>query len=125
MSPDPSPLSGKAVLIVEDEVFIAMALEDCLSRAGARTVDSAMTLEAAYERTARATYDVAVLDVRLQDSFCHEFARDLIAKEVPIVFHSGHADADFVKDFPGSYFCDKPSTADTVIRVVEEAIGTD
>ena len=48
---DNNPLSGVTVLVVEDDLFLAMALEDTLVGMGAVVVDVCHTLDAAMARS--------------------------------------------------------------------------
>lgn len=55
------------VLVVEDDVVLALAMEAALMDAGAKRVEICHTTEAALEALRRAKPDVLVLDVHLAD----------------------------------------------------------
>ena len=64
-------------------------------------------------------FDVAVLDVRLADGDVFPLADALIARGVPIVFHSGHADkGELEAAYPGAHALPKPSWGSEVARTV-------
>lgn len=103
------PLTGIRVLLVEDEAFIAMAIIDKLTEAGAETVEHALSLSEAKQRRKHTSIDVAILDLRLPDGNTDELAEDLVADQIPIVFHSGHAEIEMLRaKFPSAIICHKP-----------------
>ena len=115
-------LQGASVLVVEDEMIIAIALENYLTAAGAVRVDCVPTLKSARAQVEDHNHDAVILDVLLSDGMCHDFARDLLARGIPVIFHSGHAQAELTADFPTSHFCNKPSAPKPMIDTVAHAI---
>ena len=82
-------LSGKQVLIVEDEFFIADQLARSLADAGAHVVGPAPTCEQACRMLAGCRIDLAVLDVRLDDAPAYPVADLLRQRKIPFVFATG------------------------------------
>ena len=76
------------VLLVEDELFIALDVQATIEAAGFAVEGPCMTL---VERHG-AAFAAAVLDVRLADGTVFPAADKLHAAGVPLIFHSGHAD---------------------------------
>ena len=76
-------------MIVEDEALIAMVLEDDFTSAGYEVVGAFATSTEALRWLANDTPDVAVLDTTLKDGSCTELARELKARGVPFLIHSG------------------------------------
>ena len=109
------------VLLVEDELFIALDLQETIEDAGFRVVGPCATLveaEAAIERHA-ARFAAAVLDVRLADGTVFPAADRLHAAGVPLLFHSGHADdAALRQRYPSATVCPKPSAPDTLANAL-------
>ena len=62
-------LHGQTILIVEDEPFIALDMEQTLSSAGAQVI-SALHLAEAFEAAQNADISAAVLDVNLREGDC-------------------------------------------------------
>ena len=58
-------LTGRRVLVVEDEALVAMLVEDALLDAGAAVVGPAATVTEALSLLTKETPDVAVLDLNL------------------------------------------------------------
>lgn len=85
-------LSGRRILLVEDEVFIAFDLRQALEAVGAE-VTYARTLSHAMTAAADTVFDAAVLDVTLGPrETCAPVAQLLRDKRTPFVLHSGDLD---------------------------------
>jgi len=87
-------LQGKRVLVVEDEVLLAMMLEDVFSDAGAHVVGPAATVEQAIALIASEAIDVALLDVWLRDKRSDLVAETLRQRGVPYVLATGYSNPD-------------------------------
>jgi Response regulator containing CheY-like receiver, AAA-type ATPase, and DNA-binding domains len=83
-------LEGCRIMIVEDELLIAMALEEILQDAGATIVGMASCVADALALIEREDFDAAILDVRLDDERVTAVADALEAGAKPFVFHSGY-----------------------------------
>jgi len=81
-------LSGRRVLIIEDEPVIAMLLETMLEDLGASVAGFARTLDNALAADA-ARCDAAVLDIDLRGRKSYPAAERLSRAGVPIVFVTG------------------------------------
>jgi CheY-like chemotaxis protein len=80
---DNNPLSGLTVLVVEDDLFLAMALEDTLVGMGAVVVDVCHTLDEGMARADADDFAVAVLDFSLGSHSVTPLARRLARGGVP------------------------------------------
>lgn len=83
-------MSGKKVLLVEDEAIIAFAVEDMLADLGCEVVGPAMRLEEATSLAVSAAIDAAILDVNLNDLRSYPVAEALERRGVPFVFATGY-----------------------------------
>lgn len=95
---DHATLSGRTVMVVEDEPFVAMHLELVLSDAGAVVMDPANSVSTAMASLAGTEPDVAVLDVNLVDGLVFPLAHELAERGIPFVFVTAHATNDAVFD---------------------------
>ena len=86
------PLSGRRVLVVEDELLVAMLLEDIVADLGAVLVGPATRIPKALEicEDASVGIDVAILDVNVGGSSVFPVADALTRRGVPFVFATGY-----------------------------------
>ena len=108
------------MLVVEDEMLIALDLEEIFTCRGA-DVTLAHSLADGMEK-ADGVYDVAVLDVRLRNEEVFPIAAKLHARNIPIVFHSAHiTEADLEDQFEGTKLVSKPAKEDVLVETVLRA----
>jgi CheY-like chemotaxis protein len=104
---------SETVLLVEDELFIALDLQETIEDAGFCVVGPCTTLveaQGAIDRVGAKALAVALLDVRLADGAVFPAADRLYADGVPLIFHSGHADdMELRQRYPRATICPKPS----------------
>ena len=86
-------LTGKRILLVEDEVLIAEMVVDMLEGLGATVIGPATALETGLTLAASEDFDAAVLDVNLRGKRIDPIADVLIARGVPVVFATGYGKA--------------------------------
>ncbi len=84
-------LSGRRVLVVEDEVLVATTIECELSVAGAEVVGPAYTVDEALEYATAEDIHVAVLDINLLGKKVWPVAMALHERRIPYVFASANA----------------------------------
>ena len=82
-------LTGKRVLIVEDEYFIAADLKRAVAEAGAIVVGPAGTLASA-QALVDDDIDLALLDVNLDGEHSYPLANRLHERAVPFAFLTGY-----------------------------------
>jgi CheY-like chemotaxis protein len=86
-----NPLSGRRVLVIEDEMIVAMLLEDMLADLGCTVLGPAARVDQALMIIAAAgALDAAVLDVNLNGQKSYPVADALIARGVPFLFATGY-----------------------------------
>ena len=115
-------LTGRRVLIVEDEGLLALDMEFALIDAGASVlgpvIDVAEGLALLDGDPGR--IDAAILDLDLRGQPAYPIADRLVERGVPFVFNTGHGRED---DLHGRYGAElkvftKPSRLETVIATV-------
>ncbi|MGA7484516.1 MAG: response regulator [Bradyrhizobium sp.] len=82
-------LSNHKVLVVEDEMMIAMLIEDMLDELGCKVVGPATNVPRALELIGKESIDVAVLDLNLDGKDTYAIADALQGKNVPFIFATG------------------------------------
>ena len=90
--PDASaPHARRRVLVVEDEVLLALSLEDHLRDHGWFVVGPYHDLTTARSAAAAEAFDCAILDVNLNGEMVFPLAEDLLGRAVPFLFVTGYA----------------------------------
>jgi len=113
-------LKGLRVLILEDEILIALDLEQLFRDLGVEEVVVARNLD---DIDAEGAFDVAVLDLMLAGRSTVEFASVLFARGVPVVFATGRSDAaQLLASLPGVPIVDKPFSNEALVRAVAKAM---
>jgi CheY-like chemotaxis protein len=84
-------LSSRQVLVVEDEMLVAMMIEDMLADLGCTSVTSAATIEKALALINAQVFDAALLDMNLNGNDSHPVAEALSARGVPFVYSTGNS----------------------------------
>ena len=86
-----SILSGRRVLVVEDEMVVAWWLEEMLKNLGCVIVGPVARVAQALTMVETAeTIDMAVLDLNLNGQNSYVVADALVARRIPFVFGTGY-----------------------------------
>lgn len=96
------------ILIVEDEMLVAMLIEDLLLELGHQPVGPAMRLEPALEQAATADIDMAILDINLAGKRSFPVADCLTARGIPFIFASGYGTAGLEPPYLSALVLQKP-----------------
>jgi CheY-like chemotaxis protein len=111
-------LADRAILVVEDDALVSMALEQSLTDAGGR-VRAFRTVNDALISVRRAPPELAVLDVNVRGVPVTPVAAELLQRGVPFVYATGYSDD--LAELPGAAVVRKPFAADDV-RVALEGL---
>lgn len=86
------PARGRAprVLIVEDELLIALIIEEMAKDLGYRISGIASNFALARQELSKRNFDGALLDVQLDGRPCPELADILMERDVPFAFVTGY-----------------------------------
>jgi CheY-like chemotaxis protein len=83
---------GRQILVVEDEMTIAVMIEDILLALGAEVVGPVARLDAALKLAKDAAIDAAVLDINIRGGNSYPVADVLAERGIPFFFCSGYSD---------------------------------
>ena len=86
-------LQGRRILLVEDDMLIAMMLDEFLRQLGCEPVGPAARLTRAVELAAGAAIDGAVLDLNVNGEPVYPVAAELARRGIPFVFVTGYSAA--------------------------------
>ena len=121
-----SPQAGLAhlILVVEDEIFIALDLAATLEDGGHRVLGPAPTVAGALKLLGGQRPDAAVLDVNLKGEMVTPVARLLRQMGVPFVLASAYGCTELPDDeaLAGAPFLGKPTASARLLAVVGEML---
>ena len=120
------PLTGRRVLVVEDESLVAMLLETILEDMGCTPVGPAGTIEDGLALVADpAPLDAALLDVNVAGRQVFPVADALKARGVPFVFSTGYGESGLPDEWRGHPTVQKPFTEATIRDALMRALGVE
>jgi CheY-like chemotaxis protein len=101
-------LSGKRVLVVEDEVMVSWLLEDMLANLGCVVIGPAVRVDQALAIIESEPLDAAVVDLNLNGQISYPVADALAARGVPFVFSSGYSQDRLLEKYRSFPVLQKP-----------------
>ena len=96
------------VLIVEDEMLVAMNIEDMLLDLGHEVAGLASRLAPAMALAREAQFDLAMLDVNLAGEQSFPVARALVERGIPFLFATGYGVKGVAEEFRSFPVLQKP-----------------
>ncbi|MCL4766848.1 MAG: response regulator [Hyphomicrobiaceae bacterium] len=117
--------TGRRVLVVEDNVIVAMPLIDFLEECGASVIGPVGSVRAALAALADTeAIDAATLDVELGREEVWPVAHALLARGVPFVFATGSTEDDrFPAPLRHIPRFDKPYATTAVAQALQHRLG--
>jgi CheY-like chemotaxis protein len=116
-------LSNRNVLVVEDEMMIAMLIEDMLSEFGCKLVGPATSVPRALDLIGKEQVEIAVLDLNLDGQDTYAIAEALQRKNVPFVFATGYGSTGLRKEYGNRPVLQKPFQAKDLEIALAEALA--
>lgn len=116
-------LDGIRVLIVEDEILVAMLLEDMLVQLGCVTVATVGRIDAAHDAIAAHPIDVAILDLNLHGHKTTPLADALADRSVPFIFATGYGARDIDPHHRHRPVLSKPFLEDDLAAALARALA--
>lgn len=118
-------MRGLNVLMVEDQLLIAMDVQTMLTNEGAASVETASTVQEALHVLAAVRPDVAILDVNLGNGSSMPVAHTLRERGIPFVFATGYGENTLIpaamSDVPVAR---KPYDVTALVAALSSAMGT-
>ena len=119
-------LTGRRVLVVEDESLVAMLLETILEDMGCTPVGPTGTVEDGLAIVADpAPLDAALLDVNVAGRQVFPVAEALKARGVPFVFSTGYGESGLPDAWRGHATVQKPFTEAAIREALMKAMGVE
>ena len=117
LSRERAPLSGRRVLVVEDEYFLADDISRALRSVGADVLGPVGEIEDALRILHDGSViDGAVLDVNLRSEMVFPIAQELKSRHVPFVFTTGYDPVSIAPEFQDVLLWEKPIDVPAMIR---------
>lgn len=118
------PLIGRSILIVEDELLVALDVRAAFSAAGASVVSAANCSEA-LRMVNSPGLSAAVVDIDLgHGEDCSEVCERLSERGVPFVFFTGEVRSDILQRWPDAPVLTKLADKASIIQVVARLTAT-
>jgi CheY-like chemotaxis protein len=115
-------LAGKRILIVEDELMVAVLIEELLADCGCSTIGPFSTVAVALEAAQTERFDLAVLDVNLDGEMVYPVANFLAERRIPFLFLSGYGDQAVPPGHSDWKVCAKPFKLADLAKMMTAAL---
>jgi CheY-like chemotaxis protein len=116
-------LRGRRVLVIEDEMLVAMEFESLLQRQGCAVVGPASTVDRALALLDHDQPDAALLDLNLNGESASAVAVALRTRGVPFVLVTGYGEAQSSEpELQGAPRVDKPVNHYALVRALAQVM---
>jgi len=118
------PLTGRRVLVIEDEYFLADDIMRALTALGARVLGPYGDLDEATAVVDRdIAIDAAIMDINLRNEMVFPLARVLRSRKVPLVFTTGYDKSSIAPEFQDVKLWGKPLDLKAMARELTSLLG--
>jgi CheY-like chemotaxis protein len=114
---------ARKVLVVDDEVLIAMLVADMLSDIGCEPVGPACNIDEALSMATNSDFDCALLDLNLNGLPVFPVADVLRTRNIPFAFASGAAESGLSATYADVPVLHKPFDAHDVAAMIDIIAG--
>jgi CheY-like chemotaxis protein len=115
-------LIGKRVMVAEDELLVAMLIEDVLADAGCLLVGPFSNVSDALAAARDAMIDIALLDVNLRGQKIYPAAEALAARGIPFLLLSGYGRDAAPPNHPEWESVSKPFKAADLTKMLSDRV---
>lgn len=123
-----TPLAGLRCLVLDDEMLIALDIQEVLEAAGAAVICTGTAAAAMEALHGDPAFDLAVIDVMLKGSVGNSLsvAAALLERQVPFVFLTGMRaqDMDHAAQFPHAPVVEKPYQVAMLLEAIAQALAS-
>ncbi|TPG42603.1 response regulator [Sphingomonas koreensis] len=116
-------LTGRRILVVEDEMLVMMNIEMALGDLGCSTICAAASVAEALALLANHSFDAAMIDVNLGGEKSYPVADMLIRRGIPFAFSTGYGDHGERMDLDDRPMLRKPYLHSDLVAVFEQLIA--
>jgi DNA-binding response OmpR family regulator len=104
-------MTGRRVLIVEDEGIVAMLLEDMLVELGHEVIGTVGRMDRAAQLISETSAEVVILDVNLNGEQTYPLASTLSSRGIPFIFSTGYGSSGLKEEWRNAPALQKPFQA--------------
>lgn len=115
-------LTGKRILIVEDEYYLADDLREALRAAGAEVVGPAASIAEAEARLDEGGFDAALLDMNLRGETARPLAARLLAEKLPFLIVSGYSEGTLPPELAAAPHLEKPVNCSHAVALLAKML---
>jgi DNA-binding NtrC family response regulator len=115
-------LSGRSILIIEDEMLILMMIEDMLADLGCGSIAVASKIGQAITLIDDQVFDAAMLDMNLNGIESYPIADALTARDVPYFFSTGNSVTNVKDGYRDQDILKKPFTFDQLSNMLSRSL---
>lgn len=115
-------LTGRSVLVIEDEMLILMMIEDMLADLGCESVAVASRIDPALRLIEGQVFDTAMLDMNLNGIESYPIADALTARDVPYFFSTGNSLTDMKDGYRDQDVLKKPFTVEQLSNMLSRSL---
>lgn len=115
-------LSGRSVLVIEDEMLILMMIEDMLADLGCQSVAVASKVGPAISLIEGQEFDMAMLDMNLGGIESYPVADALRARDVPYFFSTGNSLTNTKDGYRNQDVLKKPFTFEQLSNMLSRSL---
>ncbi|HYF55567.1 MAG TPA: response regulator [Salinarimonas sp.] len=108
----------RRALVVEDEIMVAMYVEDLLVELGFEVAGIATGLDQALPLARTGDFDFAVLDINLSGELSFPIAQELRRRGIPFLFASGYGSRGLSEEFRTAVRIQKPFLSQDLARAI-------
>ena len=116
-------LKGLRVLLVEDQMIVALEIEDMLHQAGCEVVGPVGDLRSALTLAHDEALDAAVLDVNLDGDKIFPVAEELQERGIPFILATGYGEAALPEKWRDSLRLCKPFRGKELEQLISSIAG--
>jgi DNA-binding response OmpR family regulator len=118
---DSLALTGRSILVIEEETLVALQLEEQLHRAGARVL-GARRLREALHMAEHPALSAAVVNLRLGSDSTSRVCRRLSELGIPFVLHTRYDATEALRSWPDAPVVSKPADSHVIVSSVAELL---
>jgi CheY-like chemotaxis protein len=116
-------LSGRRVLVIEDELIILMMIEDMLADLGCESVVTVATVEKALVAIDSQAIDLAMLDMNLNGDKSPAVAEALTARGIPFVYSTGNGGSNIRDGYHDRPVLKKPFRNEELVEILTRLLS--